>query len=246
MNTSAGPVVAWLNTTSGSTNVYVRRFDGANWDALGSNSASGLGISDQAGKTPSFSLVTDGTKIAVAWTEIGTVAGNSIYLLQYSGGAWAAVNGSDSGTGISGNFVAAMPSVAYAGGTLYAAWAANTDGTTNIVAAGDSGSGWNSISIESADAAGINQISRGAASDPVLSANGSSLDLVWLEDRLPTTPDQGIAIYANRLVGGSFVYQLPGDSSFDGILGRSTSLSEPVTLALTVDSSGHPFVTWGR
>ena len=38
---------------------------------------------------------------------------------------------------------------------------------------------------------------------------------------------------------------MPGDSSFDGILGRSTSLSQPVTLALAVDSAGHPFVAWG-
>ena len=54
-----------------------------------------------------------------------------------------------------------------------------------------------------------------------------------------------MAIYANRLSGGSFVRQLPGDARFDGILRRSTSLSAPATLALAVDGAGHPFVAWG-
>ena len=104
----------------------------------------------------------------VAWTEIGTSAGDSIYLLQYAGGSWTAVDGSDSNIGLSGSFTAGMPSAAYAGGTLYAAWDANTDGTTNIVAAGDGGSGWSPISIETPASAGVNQVSRGAASDPAI------------------------------------------------------------------------------
>lgn len=244
VNTSAGITVAWLNTYNTWVNVYVKQFNGTSWNGL-AGSASNYGVSNQEQITPGYSLATNGTNIAVAWTSLSTAAGSSVYLLQYSGGSWSAVNGSDSGDGISGSLSASSPSDAYAGDKLYAAWAAVSNGRSNIFAAGNNGSAWSSISIETADSPGINQVSRGEASDPVLSANGANLDLVWLEDRLPDTPGQAVAIYANRLVNGSFVYQLPTDSSFDGILGRSTSLSQPTTLALAVDSNGHPFVTWG-
>jgi autotransporter-associated beta strand protein len=245
VETSTGPVVAWLDSSSGAANIYVKSFNGTTWSPLGTGAASGTGVSASATSVSGLSLATDGSKVAVAWTQMGTSAAQSIYLLQYAGSSWTALGGSASGTGISGTFASQMPSIAYASGSIYAAWAANTDGTTNIVAASSTGATWTPISIETPASAGTNQVSRGAASDPVLSANGSSLDLVWIEDRLPAVQDQAVAIYANRLVSGAFVYQLPGDSSFDGILGHSTSLSQPAVLALAVDGAGHPYAAWG-
>ena len=245
VNTSFGPVVAWLDTSSGTANVLACQFNGSSWVSIGTGSASGKGITGSSTAVATFSLATDGNNLALAWTQNGTAAGSSIYLLEDTGSGWVGLSGSSAGTGISGTFAAQQPSVAFAGGSLYAAWVANTDGTNNVVAAVNSGSSWQSLTIQTPASAGINQVSRGAASDPVLSANGSSLDLVWIEDRLPGTPDQAVAIYANRLAGGAFVAQLPGDSSFDGILGRSTSLSQPATLSLAVDGAGHPFVAWG-
>ncbi|HZZ44157.1 MAG TPA: right-handed parallel beta-helix repeat-containing protein [Tepidisphaeraceae bacterium] len=245
VNTSAGLVAAWLDTSAGAANIYVRRFDGANWNELTTGSASSAGISNSTVTIPTFTLATDGTKIAIAWTQSNTSAGQSVYLLQYANSSWSALSGSASNNGISSTFASSMPTLAYSGGSLYAAWAANTDDRTNIVAAYYTGLAWAPISVSTPASAGIDQISRGAASDPVLSSNGSSLDLVWVEDRLSDTPDQAVAIYANRLSGSAFVAQLPGDSSFDGILGRSTSLSQPASLALALDSSGHPFVAWG-
>ena len=183
--------------------------------------------------------------LSLAWTQAATSAGSSIYVLEDTGTGWKSLSGSGSGTGISGSQAAEEPTVAFAGGSLYVAWAANTDGTNNIVAAMNSGSAWQSLTIQTPISAGVNQISRGIASDPVLAAHGSSLELVWFEDRLPGTPDQAVAIYADQLAGGAFVSQLPGDSSFDGILGRSTSLSQPASLSLAVDGAGHPFVVWG-
>ena len=35
VNTASGPVVAWLNSNSGATNVYVREFNGTTWATLG-------------------------------------------------------------------------------------------------------------------------------------------------------------------------------------------------------------------
>jgi parallel beta-helix repeat protein len=245
VNTASGPVVAWLDTSSGAANVFAREFNGTSWVLVGAGSASGKGVTGSSGAVAGFSLATDGNNLALSWTQNGTSAGSSIYVLENTGSAWNGLSGSSSATGISGTYAAEDPSVAFAGASLYAAWAADTDGTNNIVAAIYGASAWQPLTIQTPISAGINQVSRGAASDPVLSANGSSLDLVWIEDRLPGTPDQAVAIYANRLSGAAFVSQLPGDSSFDGILGRPTSLSSPTTLALAVDGAGHPFALWG-
>jgi parallel beta-helix repeat protein len=245
VNTLSGPVVAWLDTSGGVANVFAREFNGTTWVTVGSGSASGHGLTGSSAAVPSFSLATDGTDLALAWTQPGTSAGNSIYVIQNTGSGWAGVKGASTGTGISGPVTAQTPAVAYEGGSLYAAWAANTDGTFNIVAAVATTSGWQAVSIDTPVSAGVNQISRGAASSPVLASNGTSLELVWAEDRLPNTPDQAVAIYANELVGGTFVRELAGDASFDGILGRSTSLSQPAGLAVAVDAAGHPFVAWG-
>ena len=245
INTTAAPVVAWLDSSGGHTNVYVRQFNGTAWVSLGSGSDSGNGISGSTSNLPSFAIATDGANIALAWTQSGTSAGSSIYLSQYSGSTWAAVNGSTTGNGISGSNSSSMPTVAYEGGSIYAAWAAVLGGTTNIVAAVGGSAPWANVAIDTPTSAGTNQISRGAAINPVLSANGSSLDLVWIENRLTTAPNQAAAIYATRLAGGKFTRQLPGDAAFDGILHRSTALSSPAALALAVDGSGHPFVAWG-
>ncbi len=245
VNTSAGLVVAWLDTSSGHANVFVRQFNGTTWAALGSGADSGTGVSASSTNIPGFSLTNNGTTEAIAWTQPGTSAGSSIYLKQNSGSGWAAINNSASTTGISGANSASMPSIAYQSGVLFAAWAAVSGGTTNIAAVTNTGSAWAPVSIDTPQSAGPGQISRGAASHPVLSSNGTSLELAWVEDRLVGTSNQAVAIYADQLTGGAFVRQLAGDASFDGILHRSTSLSGPAALALAVDGSGHPFVAWG-
>src|SRR5262249_37034894 len=154
----------------------------------------------------------------------------------------SAVNSSASGNGISGSNSSTMPSVAYLSGTLYVAWAAITGGAGNIVAATNNRSAGAAGAGGTPLRAGAEPSSRGAATHPQLSANGGALDLVWFEDRLTSSPNQAVAIYATRLSGGSFIRQLPGDASFDGILHRSTSLANTASLALALDSAGHPYV----
>ena len=228
VNTTAGPVVAWLDTSSGHANVYVRQFT-ARRARAGQWRGQRHGDFRLVDKYSRFSLATNGTIEAIAWTQPGTSAGNSIFLKQNSGSGWAAINGSASTTGISG----ATPRPCQASPihrALFAAWAAVIGGTTNIAAATNNDSAWSPVSIDTPKSAGPGQISRGAASHPVLSSNGASLELAWVEDRLLGTTNQAVAIYADQLTGGSFVRQLAGDASFDGILHQSTSLSGPATL----------------
>ena len=77
VNTPAGPVVAWLDSSSGAAQVYARLFTADAGRRLGAGGASGGGISNAAVSVEDLALATDGTKIAVAWTQTAGGAGKS-------------------------------------------------------------------------------------------------------------------------------------------------------------------------
>ena len=66
------PYVAWEDEASGNAEVYVRRWNGGNWEEVMAGSASGQGISDTAGwsTSPSLAIVGNGTP-CIAWSELG-------------------------------------------------------------------------------------------------------------------------------------------------------------------------------
>ena len=146
--TAAGPVVAWLDRSSGVANVYVERFSAGSWTALGTGGASGSGVSASASAVPEYSLATDGTNVAVAWTQtVG--AATQVYLKQLSGTIWAAVNSSASGNGVSNTSgSAAQPSAAYSAGSLFVAYQATVSGQSNVAAVVASGGAWMPLTID--------------------------------------------------------------------------------------------------
>jgi hypothetical protein len=84
--TGTGPVVAWLDASSGTSQVYVKRFDGAAWQALGAGSASGTGISSHSagGIVGDLAATTDGTRVAVAWAVENATGVRHIFLSEYA------------------------------------------------------------------------------------------------------------------------------------------------------------------
>ncbi|MFI5378326.1 MAG: right-handed parallel beta-helix repeat-containing protein, partial [Tepidisphaerales bacterium] len=245
--TAAGPVVAWLDSSGGPANVFVKQFAGGLWSALGTGAAGGAGVSGSGVAVPDFSLATDGTKVAVSWTH-GPSGSSQIYLEQFASGLWSAVGQSASGNGLSNTPGSAdQSSVAYYNGALFVAWQATVNNPTissnesDIAAATSGGGNWSPVSIDTPGSAG-NSVTRGAASLPQLAQAGGTLELVWLERRLAGVPSQDTEIYANRFNGSVFARVLPGDASFNGIHWTSSVIS---TLALSVDSIGRPFVAWG-
>ena len=99
--TTGGPTVAWLDSSSGTAQVYVKQFSGGAWSGLGgAQFASGTGVSQAAASVVDFAATTDGTKVAVAWTAPAT-GGSQIFLREFSGGSWSALGGSTTGRGIS-------------------------------------------------------------------------------------------------------------------------------------------------
>ena len=119
VETAAGPVVAWLDSSSGAANVFAKQFVGGAWTAPGSGAATGAGVSGSATSVSGLALATDGTNVAVAWSQSIQSAPQQIYVLQYSAGVWNPLGNSASGNGISNSTGhAAAPSLAYFGGAL--------------------------------------------------------------------------------------------------------------------------------
>ncbi len=244
--TSNGPVLTWLDSHTGITNVYAERFSGGTWSPLGAGAASGGGVTNSGVSIPAQALATDGANVALAWTQ---PAGANLYLflLEYSGSSWSAVNASASGTGIdcsaSGHF--AQPAVAFSGGNLYVAWQQTSSAGQVIQAATSAGGpGWQMLAVDSTGSFAVSSATGNyaAESNPQLAAGGGTLELTWTQAALASAPAFTTAIDADQLNGSAFVRQLPGDAELNGINQTQSSIS---SIALAVDPSGHPFAAWG-
>jgi hypothetical protein len=238
--TSAGPVVAWLNSAAGVTNVYVRQFQNGAWVALTTGSASGSGISASATSVSEMTLATDGTKVAVAWSA--DVGGRTqIYLKEINGTAFNPLGTSTSGNGLSGSAGrASAASLAYLGGTLFAAWQDDTSGHSEVYAAKFDGNNWVAAGAGANSGSGVSS-THGAATHPQLAASGNRLYVMWLDDRLANFTGNATAMYVKRWDGSAFQEELIGDASYRGI---ADAVGAPRTPALALDSASHPFAVW--
>ena len=175
----------------------------ATWNALGSGAASGTGVSASASSVSGLAMATDGTNVAVAWTQTVN-ATQQIYVLQYSGGVWNQLAGSASGNGISNSSGhAAAPSLAYSGGKLFAAWQDNASGTTRSMrrcSAAASG-----LPPEPAPrTAAAFPSAAGRQRSPARPANGGQLYLAWIDNEFPSAPVNGAAVYVKSWNGLGF------------------------------------------
>ncbi len=240
VETANGPVVAWLDSSGGVANIFVKQFVNGAWVALGTGAASGSGLSASASAVSGLAMTTNGTNVAVAWTQtVNSV--QQIYVLQNSGGAWSQLAGSASGNGVSnsrGNSTA--PTLAYDNGTLFVAWLGVTSGQNQIYAVMFSGGAWQAAGTGADSGLGISA-SRGPAAQPVLSANDGQIYLAWIDNEFPSDPSNGGTVYVKSWNGSAFVEQVPGDASFNGIL---NGLGIVQAVALSVDPAGHPYVSW--
>ncbi len=238
--TTVGPVVAWLDSTGGVTNVFARRLENNVWIPFGANSASGSGVSASASSVSDLAIASDGTKVAVGWTQnIG--ARTQIYAKQFLGSAFSALGGSTSGNGLSGTTGSATSvSFVYFSGSLRAAWSDNTSGHKEIYAASFDGAQWIDAGDNSRTGGGVSATA-GNATAPQLAAGGTHLELVWLDDRVAAHNGNSTAIYNKVWNNTTFVEELSGDASGRGI---GSEIVGPGSQSIAVDSAGHPFVVW--
>src|SRR4051812_33343940 len=76
---------------------------------------------------------------------------------------------------------------------------------------------------------------------PRLAANGGKLHLTWLNNPLVFQTNPALNIYAELWNGSSFVEEVPVDATYGGVAQASL---QSHTLALSVDTGGHPFIAW--
>ena len=235
VNSPAGPTVAWLNTTSTTTEVRVQRFDGTTWNAVGTPVVTSA---PAASNLSELSFATDGTKMGLAWTQL-VASVPRVYAMEFAGTAWQPVAGSNSGNGISTNNLAAdQPTIAVLSGELHVAWRqqvrAGSD-ESDVFTAHVNGASWEQANTSS---------SSGMATQPKLAVGGGQLHLAWAEDLFASGQGSGTTIYATRWNGSAFVERFvqSGDLA-GGMTGTGDGLQQ---LALAVSATGAPLVAWSN
>lgn len=125
------PVVCWSDYSTGNGEIYARRWDGAAWTGIGTDSDQNGGISGnpQDSRDPSIALDSASHPI-IAWAnyDVGPL---EVYLRRWDGSAWLPMGpGSASGGGLSSSpfVISETPSVAFSGGSLVVAWSEGNAG----------------------------------------------------------------------------------------------------------------------
>ena len=112
INSSGNPVVAWVEVTSGNSEIFLKQWNGTSWEELG-GSASGGGISNNSSPSRSPSLaITSSDNLIIAWHD-GDLGDDEVYLKQWNGTSWEELGGSASDGGVHNSIgIAYSPSVA--------------------------------------------------------------------------------------------------------------------------------------
>ncbi len=123
------PFLAWVDESNGSdTEIYARGWSDSTWLNLGSNSASGGGISNNSAPSLDPSIAVDRfSRAIVAWGDSNR-GWSEINLRRWNGSIWEDIGGSSGGGGVSntgaGTFSYAPSAAVGPDGTPYVAWSA--------------------------------------------------------------------------------------------------------------------------
>lgn len=234
--------VAWQVISTGNLEIYVRTWDGRNWLDVGLGSASGGGISNDAGNSwnPSIAIAPDGTPY-VAWQDNNpNNLNDEIFVRVWNGNDWSEVGaGSASGGGISNTPKKSwFPSLAITpNGTPYIAWQDSSSGNFEIYVRAWNGSDWVEVGASSASGGGISN-TNGDSKNPSLAIAPDGTPYVAWEDY--SNGGDG-DIYVRAWKGGSWEEVGTGSASGDGV---SNSLGWSENAALAIAPNGTPFLAW--
>lgn len=178
------PVVAWRDDSNGNPEIYVRRWNGTTWAEMGSNSASGGGISNnQDGSFGAALAIGSNGHPIVAWQNAinGT---RQTYIRRWSGSSWVEMgNNSASGSGISNtNARSYVPTLATsANGTIVVAWPNDIGANREIYARYWNGSGWDEVGTGAASGTGIsNTAGESDAASVAIGSDGMPI-IAWAD-----------------------------------------------------------------
>ena len=257
LDSTGNPVVSWTDSSSGNSQIYIRRWNptGGTWDEIGAGSASGGGISNSSAGSyvPSLTLDSSGNPV-VAWQNGGAGGNAEIYIKRWNptGGTWDEIGvGSASGGGISNNSGWSLnPSLALdSSGNPVVAWYDWTYPTSTpeiYIRRFDPGNGgsWVEIGAGSASGMGISNSAVGAVQPSLALDSAGNPVVAWEEG---TFWGKGYYIYIRRwnATGGTWDEIGPNSASDKGISDNIPPTQYGAYYpSLALDSSGNPFVAW--
>lgn len=210
------------------------------WREVGTGSASGNGISNNAGDSfaPSIAVAPNGTPY-VAWYDSSNGSSYEIYVKKWNGSSWVDVGAnSSSGGGISNNTGdSTRPSITIApNNTPYVAWSDNSGGAySEIYVKKWDGSGWVEVGTGSASNGGISN-NPGPSHNPSISVapNGTPY-VAW------TDYSSNEEIYVKKWNGSSWTEVGLGSASSGGISDNPGSSSQP---DIAIDSNNMVYIAW--
>ena len=234
------PYVAWLDSSGGDLEIYVRRWNGSSWEAVGSGSASGGGVSDNGDDSvnPSLAIAPNGS-VYLAWADITSGRGE-IYVLRWDGTSWQTVgSGSASGGGISSTAGGSwVPSLAIGpDGMPWVAWEDHSNWNAEIYIRRWGGSSWETVGAGSASGTGISN-SNGHSYNPSLAIGFDGSAFVAWEDYSDGSNQE---IYVRRWNGTSWKEAGTQSATWGGISDNIGASRFP-TLAAAPDGSA--YVAW--
>ncbi len=242
LDAEGNPVIAWMEHVGGDWEIYVRRWNGQSWIAMGSSSASGSGISDDPGasESPVLALTPDGVVI-VAWVNYyDDYNGSDIFVRRWDGVSWGEMGaGSAEGGGISqtaghGSMWPAM--TIDSAGMPIIAWSERINNTWEIYVRRWNGSTWREMGENSSSSGGISE-NAGYSITPSLAISPDGMPVVAWADNSGADHE----IYIRRWNGADWVEMNSGSAYGGGISDDFAQSSDP-TLAFF--PNGNPIVAW--
>ena len=237
--------VAWQDSSSGNSDIYVRWWNGTRWDDVGAGSASGGGVSANGtlSRKPSMAVAADGVPY-VAWSDQRAGVGE-IFVKRWNGSFWEEVEaGSASGGGISNNEGESTDPVLAAGddGTIYVAWSDDSAGDSEIyVRKYKPGQGWSDVGLGSSAGGGISDNLAASYSPTLAMGPGGKAYLAWV-DESDDNDDNDTEIYARYWNGSSWLDMGSNSARRGGISNNNAPSQDP---SIAVDRFNRAILAWG-
>ena len=240
LEVAGAPVLAWADATPGPSQIYLKRWSGAQWVELGgSASAGGISNLGMGEATHQCALALDGTdRPAVAWIMTTAFIGTfQLYFKRWDGAQWVELGGSASGPGLATD-VSGFPALAIdPSGNPVVAWQQSVNGMTpsvQIYLKRWDGAQW----VEqggSATSGGVSGTTGLLAESPSLALDGIGNPTVAWQDGASGT----LQIYVKQWSGTQWA-ELAGSATAGGVSG-TTGLARDPSVVL---DSGNPLVAW--